>query len=67
MEFYNSHKTVFADYIKEALAKFATGVWDPNNDADWNTYLSELESMGLSEYLATAQEGYTKFRETYAN
>ena len=64
-EIYNSHKEIFKDYINEALAKFGTGVWDPSNDADWNTYLSELNSLGLETYLATAQSGYTKYQETY--
>ena len=64
-ELYNSNKTVFQDYIKESLAKFGTGVWDPNNDADWNTYLDELKTLGLEAYLATAQSGYTKFVESY--
>ena len=66
-EIYNSNKTVFKDYINEALAKFGTGVWDPNNDADWNTYLSELDSLGLETYVSTVQSGYTKFMETYGN
>lgn len=62
---YNSKKQRFTDYINEALAKFGTGVWDPNNDADWNTYLSELETMGLADYVATAQAGYTAFQAKY--
>ena len=65
MEFYNSNKTIFKDYVNESLAKFGTGVWDPNSDADWNTYLTELEALGLSKYIETCQEGYTAFRETY--
>ena len=59
-EYYNSVKQVFKDYIMEARAKFGTGVWDPNNDADWQTYLNELEAIGLTDYVANAQGAYTR-------
>ena len=62
---YNSKNQRFTDYINEALAKFGTGVWDPSNDADWNTYLKELETMGLADYMATAQAGYAAFQAKY--
>lgn len=62
-EAYNSMKQVFTDYVLESLGKFGTGVWDPNNDADWNTYLSELKTMGLEEYTATVQAGYSRYME----
>jgi putative aldouronate transport system substrate-binding protein len=64
-EIYNSHQQVFKDYINEGLAKFGTGVWDPNSDADWNNYLAELDALGLETYLGTVQSGYTKYLETY--
>lgn len=59
-EYYNNVKRVITDYIKEARAKFGTGVWDPNNDADWQTYLNEMEAIGLSKYIANAQGAYTR-------
>lgn len=61
-EYYNSVKQVVTDYIKEARAKFGTGVWDPNNDADWQTYLNELEAIGLSKYIENAQGAYTRMK-----
>ena len=64
-EAYNSKTTRFTDYITEALAKFGTGVWDPNSDADWDTYLKELDTMGLADYVATAQSGYDSFLDKY--
>ena len=62
---FNSKQVRFTEYINEALAKFGTGVWDPNNDADWNNYLAELDTMGLADYIATAESGYHRFNETY--
>jgi len=64
---YNAKKQRFTDYINEALAKFGTGVWDPSSDADWNTYLSELDTMGLADYVAVAQSGYQAFQAKYGN
>ncbi len=48
------------DYVQEARAKFAAGVLDIDNDSDWNSYLKNLESMGLDTYLKTAQAAYTR-------
>ena len=48
------------DYVKEARAMFISGVLDPNDDAAWNTYLSNLESQGLSQYIEVAQTAYTR-------
>lgn len=65
-ENYNTKAQRFTDYIKEGLAKFGSGVWDPNSDADWNTYLKELDTMGLKDYLDTAQAGYDAFNAAYS-
>ncbi len=53
-------KTPIMDYVKEARAMFISGVLDPNDDAAWNTYLSNLESQGLSQYIEVAQTAYTR-------
>ena len=37
-----------------------SGVMDPNDDAQWETYLANLEAQGLSQYVATAQTAYTR-------
>lgn len=34
----------------EYMARFLMGESDPNNDADWNTYLSDLKKVGLEEF-----------------
>ena len=70
---YNDEEQVVIDnyekglkaYFKEARAQFVSGVMDPNNDADWNNYLAELDTMGLADYIATAESGYHRFNETY--
>lgn len=36
--------------IKEARSQFGSGVMDPTNDAQWNAYLNELNSMGLETW-----------------
>lgn len=46
------------DYQREALAKFVTGVSDPNNDKDWEQYLGELENIGYKKYIEIMQNRY---------
>ena len=51
---------ILLDYVKEARALFATGAMDPNNDADWQSYLDALEGQGLSAYTEAAQAAYSR-------
>ena len=46
--------------VNEGIAKFTVGEWDINDDADWQTYLNELENAGLSDFLACAQAAYDR-------
>lgn len=48
------------DYITQTRAEFATGVLDPNNDADWQKYLNNLETMGLADWVAAYQSAYDR-------
>jgi len=59
-EIYNLYWKPLLSYIVAARAEFITGVKDPNNDADWNAYLAEMEANGLSELMETCQEAYTR-------
>ena len=44
-------------YVSQSLAEFVTG----NRPlSDWDSYLSELENMGLSEWLSVAQTAYER-------
>jgi len=49
-------------YVRESIAGFVIGTRDINNDTVWNTYLRELDNMGLREWLRIAQETYDKQR-----
>lgn len=51
-----------SSYIDEAQAMFVSGVMDPNDDTQWNTYLSNLEAQGLSQVLEVAQTSYTRMQ-----
>ena len=53
-------KTSLKDHVKESRALFISGAMDPNSDADWQKYLNELESMGLSDYLDDSQSAYER-------
>ena len=56
----SSLKTPLSDYVAEARAMFISGVMDPNDDAQWNTYLANLEAQGLQEYIEAAQSAYSR-------
>ncbi len=45
-------------YMKEARALMVSGALDPNSDADWQTYLDNMEANGLSTALEVYQEAY---------
>ena len=50
--------TNIPDYVNQSMARFITG--DMDIERDWNTYLSNLENMGLSTWLKTAQTAYDR-------
>jgi putative aldouronate transport system substrate-binding protein len=45
-------------YYKSMMAKFVRG--EADLDADWDSYLAELDKMGLQDYLAVYQEALDK-------
>ena len=45
-------------YVQNSLAEFVTGVRDPNDDAQWEAYLNELEALGYEEYISIVQARY---------
>lgn len=59
-EYVSSVKTQLEDYVAEARAMFISGVMNPNDDAAWESYLANLETQGLSQFVATAQTAYTR-------
>jgi len=52
--------TTINQYVNQSIAEFTIGTRDINSDAAWNTYLRELESMGLAEWIRLAQATYNR-------
>lgn len=48
---YADIQTNLNSYIRSATVQFIMGDRDPNNDADWETYLSELDGYQIDRYL----------------
>ncbi len=55
---YNSSMTDIKTTVKEYIANFATGAKDPVND--WDEYVNALNSIGLEDYVALAQNVYDR-------
>lgn len=53
--------TNIPDFVKQSLAEFVTGARDIENG--WDTYLTELENMGLSQWIEAAQAAYDRTLE----
>ena len=60
MEIVSEYQTLFKQYVEEARALFVTGTLDPNSDADWQTYLDNLEANGMSDLLKATQDSYAR-------
>lgn len=50
--------TTIPDFVKQSLAEFVTGARDA--ESDWDSYLKELDNMGLQQWLETAQASYDR-------
>ena len=50
--------TTLPDFVKQALAEFVTGARDI--EGGWDSYLKELDTMGLQQWLETAQTAYDR-------
>jgi putative aldouronate transport system substrate-binding protein len=48
------------EYVKQAIAEFVSGTRNINNDNAWNTYIRDLNNMGLEQWLKIAQATYDK-------
>ncbi len=53
-----SYETDIVSYVKEMFALWVTGERDV--DADWDSYIAELESLGVKEYIAAYQAYYDR-------
>jgi len=54
------YKTLYKDFVLASRAQMVTGVIDPNDDAQWNKYLSELKANGEAELLEAAQSAFDR-------
>jgi putative aldouronate transport system substrate-binding protein len=48
------------DYVRQSIAEFVVGTRDINRDDAWNNYLRVLNSMGLNDWITTAQAAYNR-------
>ena len=46
--------------MKQARAQMISGVIDPNDDAQWAKYLSDLKANGEDELIEAAQGAYDR-------
>ena len=47
------------DYYRTSRANFCNGVWDPSDDAQWQSYIDGLAAMGYYDvWIAAAQESW---------
>lgn len=51
-------QTNITSYITQANAEFATGQRDVTDDAEWESYLSDLDGLGLARYIELWQALY---------
>ena len=51
------------DYIVARRSAFCTGEADPNSDADWQEYLTGLDSLQYDRWIELAQIGYNRLFE----
>ncbi len=58
---YSRLQTEIKDYQDEALVKFITGSLDINSDKDWESYKTDLDNMGLKQYLDISNEAYQNY------
>lgn len=58
LDTYNEIVVTAQNYMEEQITKFITGYEDV--EEQWDSYLAELENIGLSEALAIAQAAYDR-------
>jgi putative aldouronate transport system substrate-binding protein len=63
MEIVTEVQADLQDTLNTWRAEFITGVKDPNNDADWNAFLDELEEKGMYDWMDAAQSAYDRFTQ----
>ena len=54
----NDIKNSIQTYVNESIVRFVTG--DLDIEKDWDSYLAELESIGLAQYMEVSQVAYDR-------
>lgn len=54
----NEIQTTLSSYVRESIGAFLTGEWDI--DTYWDTYLAELDKIGIDEVLALYQTAFDR-------
>ena len=57
------YQTEIYSYVDEWNAWFIAGIKNPNDDADWNAYVSGFKKMGLDKLIAAYQTAYDRYQE----
>lgn len=52
--------TIMNDYVGSEIIRFVSGEIDPNSDADWNNFLSTLDTLGRGELMKICQDAYSR-------
>lgn len=56
---YSRIETEIKDYQNEAIVQFITGTMDL--DKDWDSYVAQLDNIGLQDYLSMSNDAYQKY------
>lgn len=56
----DAYASGYKSYVFQARWQFIMGVMDPNDDAQWNSYLLELKAKGEAPLLEAYQTAYTR-------
>lgn len=54
----DEYGSLIKDYVNRSLCLFVSGKQDPTDDAQWNAYLKELDTIGLEKWLQMTQDAY---------
>ena len=55
---FNELRTTINEFVRENVALFVTGKLDP--ESDWDSYLAELDKIGIDRYLELVQSTYDR-------
>lgn len=57
---YSMTRSNCASLVTNSRSSFVNGQLDPNSDADWNSYLKQLDEQGLETWIELAQKAYDR-------